>query len=57
MTGQNAMTLVIVLAVLSMIAIVAMLPIEGGALDGLLFVVAALPLAVGGWFYWSQRDV
>jgi hypothetical protein len=56
MTGQRAMTLVIVLALLSAAAIVTMLPVEGSATDGLLFVVAALPLAAGGWLYWTQRD-
>ena len=56
MTGQPAMTLVLVLAVLCGAGIVGMLLVEAGAWDGVLFVVAALPLLVGGWLYRSHRD-
>jgi len=50
-TGQRAMTLVVVLAVLAVAGIVGMLLVDGGASDGGLFLVAALPLAAGGWLY------
>lgn len=56
MTGSRAMTLVIALAVLSVAGIVGMLLVDGGALDAALFVVAALPLAAGGWLYRAHRD-
>jgi len=50
------MTLVLVLAALCIVGIVGMLLVESGALDGVLFVVAALPLAAGGYAYWTRRD-
>jgi len=53
-TGRRTITAVIVLAVLSVVGLVAMLLVDGAA-DGVAFVVAALPLAAGAVAWWSQR--
>lgn len=51
LTGRLAMSLVIALALLSVAGIVGMLLVDGGAADGVLFLVAALPLAAGYWLH------
>lgn len=56
MTGQRALALVIVLALLSVAGIVGMLLVEAGGADGVLLLVAALPLAAGALLYWNHRD-
>lgn len=55
MNGRRTLTLVVALALLSAGAIIAMLLVDGGALDRLLLVVAALPLAYGFWRWRAER--
>jgi membrane protein implicated in regulation of membrane protease activity len=55
MNGRRTLLLVVALALLSAGAIIAMLLVDGGAFDRLLFVVAALPLAYGFWRWRAER--
>ena len=55
MTASRTMRLVLVLAALSVAAIIGMLLVDGGGWDGVLLAVAALPLAAGGWCYRAAR--
>jgi len=50
-TGARALTLVVLLALLSVAGIVGMLLVEGGVADGALLLIAALPLAAGYWLH------
>lgn len=52
MTGARALIVVALLALLSIAGIVGMLLVEDGLADGVLFLIAALPLAAG---YWLRR--
>ncbi|HET8880741.1 MAG TPA: hypothetical protein VFM56_01075 [Solimonas sp.] len=55
MSGRRTLLLVVALALLCAGAIIGMLLVDGGALDRLLFVVAALPLAYGFWRWRAER--
>lgn len=53
MKGRNTLTAVIVLALISATAIIGLL-LADGVMDGVLLVLAALPLLVGGWCWRAQ---